>query len=96
MARFRFKKPSALVIFALLFVLFLLFLTPKILHVRTLQKRSEDLELELRRLHLENRALETELRLLTSDPVYVEKVARQQLNKAREGEIVYKVVHSKE
>ena len=37
-------------------------------------------------------ALEYELRLLKDDPVYLEKVARAQFNKAKEGEVVYKVV----
>jgi cell division protein FtsB len=46
----------------------------------------------LARLRKENKALETELQLLIHDPVYLEKVAREKFNKAKQGEIVYKVV----
>ena len=73
-------------------VCFILFLVPKILHVCTLQTREQGLAAEVRRLQLQNQALENELRMLRDDPVYLEKVARGKLNKAKEGEIVYKVV----
>ena len=36
--------------------------------------------------------LPEELRMLREDPVYVEKVAREKFRKAKQGEIVYKVV----
>ena len=86
------KKPVTTVVFALWIVLFLALLTPRILQVQSLKKRSENLEQELRGLKKQNDALEQELRLLHDDPVYLEKVARQQFNKAKEGEIVYKVI----
>ena len=54
------------------------------------------LETELRKLQEENLKLENELRLLRQDPVYLEKVARRKFNKAKENEIVYKVVREGE
>lgn len=86
------KKSVTVVIFAVLGVLFVVFLTPKLIQIQSLQKRSDKLERETAGLRAKDRALETELRLLRDDPVYVEKVAREKFNKAKEGEIVYKVV----
>lgn len=73
-------------------VLFVAFLTPKVLQISALQARSNNLEVELQNLKAENKSLETELRLLRDDPVYIERVAREKLSKAKEGEIVYRVV----
>ena len=64
--------------------------------VQKLKERSRGLEQELRNLKKQNDTLERELRLLRDDPVYLEKVARAQFNKAKEGEIVYKVVREGE
>ena len=60
--------------------------------VQSLKARSENLDAEIRKLRVQNKALETELKMLREDPVYIEKVARSKFNKAKEGEIVYKVV----
>ncbi|MBI4353399.1 MAG: septum formation initiator family protein [Candidatus Omnitrophica bacterium] len=86
------RKPAAVVIFALLAAAFVMLLAPRALQVRKLRIQSKNLDAEIQRLQLENRALEEELRLLRDDPVYLEKVAREKFNKARQGEIVYKVV----
>ena len=92
MADFPLRKPVTAIIFLLLTALFVVFLTPRILQVQALRKRSENLEKEIAELKKQNDALEGELKLLREDPVYLEKVARAQFNKAKEGEIVYKVV----
>ena len=86
------KKPVTLVIFAVLAVLFVVFVTPKIIKIQNLQKRSDGLKDDIARLKAHDASLEAELRLLRDDPVYVEKIAREKFNKAKEGEIVYKVV----
>ena len=86
------KKPVTAIFFILLFVLFVIFISPKIIRIGNLSRRSDNLENEITRLKAEDKSLETELRLLRDDPVYVEKVAREKFNKAKEGEIVYKVV----
>ena len=87
------KKPGALGYFSSFFFVFLVLLSPKLLEVRRLEMRSDALSREIERLRAENKALDGELRSLREDPVYLEKVARQKFNKAKEGEIVYKVVH---
>jgi cell division protein DivIC len=86
------KNATTAVVFALFFALFVALVAPRVLQVQKLSQRSETLEAELRRLKAENDQLEAELRLLKDDPVYLEKVARSQFNKAKEGEVVYKVV----
>ena len=90
------KKPGTVLAFGLLSALFIVFLTPKVVHVAKLEMRSRHLETEIRKIRLENQALENELRLLKEDPVYLEKVAREKFNKAKQGEIVYKVVREGE
>jgi cell division protein DivIC len=86
------EKPATAAVFAVLLLLFVVLLAPRMLQVQKLKERSAGLEQELRELKKKNNALEQELRLLRDDPVYLEKVARSQFNKAKEGEIVYKVV----
>lgn len=79
-------------IFLVIGALFVILLVPRIMKVEALKKRSSDLDTELKKLQTENKSLETELQLLREDPTYIEKVARQKLNKAKPGEIVYKIV----
>ena len=86
------KKPVTALVFISLLVLFVALIAPRVLQVQSLKSRSVSLEQELRDLKKQNDRLETELRLLRDDPVYLEKVARQEYNKAKEGEIVYKIV----
>ena len=86
------ERPATLAVFGVLLVVFVMLLLPRMFEVRKLKKRSSDLETQLRDLKKQNDALEGELRMLRDDPVYLEKVARAQFNKAKEGEIVYKVV----
>ena len=90
------KKPATAVVFIVLLALFIVLLAPRVLQNRTLEERSENLEKELNVLKIDNKKLESELRLLRDDPVYLEKVARQKFSKAKQGEIVYKVVREGE
>ena len=90
------KKPVTALVFIALAILFVALIAPRAMQVQSLNARSQDLEQELRDLKKQNDRLEMELRLLRDDPVYLEKVARQQFNKAKEGEIVYKVVREGE
>lgn len=87
------KSGAALIILALCGV-YLALLMPRLLKVGQLQERSSNLDEQLIKLRQSNAQLEKELKLLQSDPVYLEKVARGKFNKAKEGEIVYKVVRN--
>lgn len=86
------KKPGAILIFVALLGVYLALLFPRLVKVNELSNRSAKLDEELKKIRVENQKLEQELRMLQSDPVYIEKVAREKFNKAKEGEIVYKVV----
>ena len=90
------KKPVTALVFLSLLAAFVALIAPRVMQVQSLKTRSASLEQELRELKKQNDRLETELRLLRDDPVYLEKVARQEYNKAKEGEIVYKVVREGE
>ena len=81
-----------MLVFLVLVFLFVVLLAPRMLQVENLKVRSRDLEIELKKLQTQNLLLENELRLLRDDPVYLEKVAREKFNKAKQGEIVYKIV----
>ena len=80
----------------MLLAAFAVLLAPHLMQVHELRVRSENLETELQKIRQENQQLELELRLLREDPVYLEKVARAKFNKAKPGEIVYKVVREGE
>ncbi|PIU40548.1 MAG: hypothetical protein COT00_01135 [Candidatus Omnitrophica bacterium CG07_land_8_20_14_0_80_50_8] len=90
------KRPGMALIFLLLLLIFAVLLAPRVMQVHSLQVRSENLEAELTRIKLENQQLENQLRQLREDPVYLEKVARVKFNKAKQGEIVYKIVREGE
>jgi cell division protein FtsB len=57
-----------------------------ILHLMSQRERAAALERELQALRAENLLLAGEIRALRSDPAAVERLAREQLGFAREGE----------
>ena len=76
-------------------VLLYLFL-PVSLKLKKLKAQFADLEADIQRLSARNQVLENELRLLKTDPVYVESVARKTFNKSKDGEVIYKLVEPEE
>ncbi len=90
------KRPAIILVYLALLLVFTILLAPRLFQVQSLKARSENLEIELKKIKQENQQLETELRLLREDPVYLEKVARTKLNKAKQGEIVYRIVREGE
>lgn len=56
-----------------------------------LQHRAARLEAEIAALDAENRRLVAEMDRLQHDPLYLERVARTKLGRARKGEVIYKV-----
>ena len=87
-------RANQVLIYVVIAGVFVALLAPRFLQVQKLRARSSDLENELRALKKQNEMFEMELRLLKDDPVYLEKVARAKFNKAKEGEIVYKIVRN--
>ena len=86
------KRPVAAILIAVVAAVFIALLAPRVMQVRELSERRDGLQNELIVLKRKNAELEGELRLLRDDPVYLEKIARRKFNKAKEGEIVYRVV----
>lgn len=66
--------------------------TPAVSKLVRLNQKAVELEDDIKRLMVENRVLENEMKLLNEDPVYVERVARRLFRKAKEGEIIYRIV----
>ncbi|MBR3881390.1 MAG: septum formation initiator family protein [Mailhella sp.] len=56
---------------------------------QSLKERKAELSQELSELDAQRAALSKEIRLLKTDPAYVEKVIRQRLNYVRKNEILY-------
>ncbi len=56
-----------------------------------LTQRNRELELKMKQLKVENKFLAQRQHKLQTDPVFAESVARQQLNAAKEGEVIYKI-----
>ncbi len=90
------KRPSTIAVVIVLAAACLALLAPKIASIQKLQTRSNALQAELNKIRRQNAELELELKLLRDDPVYLEKIARGKFNKAKEGEIVYRIVREGE
>lgn len=60
-----------------------------IMEYRALKQQHGSLKAEIARLDAENMILSRDIRLMQSDPLYVEKMVRQRLHYLRDNEIVY-------
>ncbi len=69
---------------------------PNYLRIRELARQNRELEQAIKEIAQANKRLSEEHRKLQSDPIYLEKVAREKLGVARKGEIVYKVLPAPE
>ncbi|MFC1624739.1 septum formation initiator family protein [Candidatus Omnitrophota bacterium] len=86
MAKIRIR-PLYVIIALILFVIFL----PGYAKFMELRARNIDLENEIKRLEQENVRLYKEKKRLEEDIDYVEKIARESMGVAREGEIPMKI-----
>jgi len=60
--------------------------------MQDLKQKNLDYERQIEVLKAKKAKLEEEKRLLESDPLYLEKVAREKMGLIREGEVVYEIV----
>jgi cell division protein FtsB len=78
-----------------LFVLALLvhdvFGTHGFLAMRRTRNEIEKVQKEIDRLNKENRQLADEVKALKTDPRYIEKIAREDLGLAKDGEVIIKI-----
>lgn len=75
-----------IVIFSLLIYLF----SPNFVRLTKAYRQIQVLEDEIERLQSQNQSLQDDVSRLKSDPLYVEKIAREELGMARPKEIIYK------
>lgn len=57
-----------------------------------LAQKNRHVELKSNKLIVDNKFLQEKQKRLQSDPIYAESVARQKLNVAKDGEMVYKII----
>jgi cell division protein DivIC len=84
-------KPKTLLAIVVLVVLPFVFV-PLLTKLHSLKQQNVSLKAEVAKLSAQEQLLSHELELLKEDPVYIEHVARKTFGKAKEGEIVYKLV----
>ena len=77
-----------LIAFGALIVIY--FYWPNFVKLHRLSKREQTLRAEIERLERENQHLRDRIFALEHDPVYVEKVARDELGLSRPDEVIYK------
>lgn len=82
---------NAIWLFAVTLIVFIYFL-PSYTKMQDLKQKNHDYAQQIRALMAQNAKLLEEKRLLETDPVYLEKVAREKMGLVREGETVYKIM----
>ncbi len=60
--------------------------------LQELRDKNHELEDRIKRLKVENSLLAQELKLIESDPVYQEKIAREKMGVVRKGEVPIRIV----
>ncbi len=88
-------KKNIIIFFALFFILGLLFL-PGYRKLNEMRTKNEKLLHEIKKLKKKNLQLSRERRKLKKDRSYIEKIARQELGLARDGEIIFKIENEAE
>lgn len=81
---------NAIGLFVLTIIVLIIFL-PSYTKMQDLKQKNLDYKKQIEQLQQEALELREEKRLLESDPVYLEKVAREKMGLIREGEVVYKI-----
>ena len=81
---------SALGLFILTIIVLIIFL-PSYTKMQDLKQKNLDYKRQIEQLQQKSAELREEKRLLETDPVYLEKVAREKMGLIREGEVVYKI-----
>jgi len=86
------EKKKIIVLSVLGLILLGVIFIPGYLKIKRLVRQNRELERQIKETKQANRRLEEEQEKLESDPVYLEKVLREKLGLAKEGEIIYKVL----
>jgi cell division protein FtsB len=73
-------------------VFLLVVFLPGYTKLQELRDRSRELGVKIKQLRVENALLEQELKRITKDPLYQEKVIREKMGAVRKGEIPIKLI----
>ena len=80
-----------LVVFVAVLLVHDIFGTHGFLAMRRTRNEIEKVQTEIERLNKENRQLADEVKALKTDPRYIEKIAREDLGLAKDGEVIIKI-----
>lgn len=82
---------NAIWLFCLTIIILVIFL-PSYAKMQDLKAKNLDYTARIKDLTQQNKQFREEKKRLEQDPVYLEKVAREKMGVAREGEVIYKLV----
>jgi cell division protein FtsB len=89
------SSPSKIVVFLVVGALLLIIFLPGFIKYRKLAIRNANLKKQIEEVKNNNIRLKQESELLKNDTFYMERVARERMGVAKEGEVVYKIVPPK-
>ena len=78
-------------LFGIIVFLLVMFL-PGYTKLQELREKNTNLEIKIKRLHVDNALLEQELKQAENDPIYQEKIAREKMGVVRKGEVPVKII----
>lgn len=82
--------------FIIVFIFGLCSLVPALSRFLELREKNENVGKNIQEMAQANKLLYEKQRKMQTDAVYAEAVARQQLNVAKEGEVIYKILPKKQ
>ena len=88
---FRFKNFGKYKFFVVICILGVLSLIPSFSRLQDLVAKNKEVRSNIKQVTLKNKILYERQYRLQTDPVYAESVARQKLNVAKEGEMIFKI-----
>ena len=80
-----------IIIIAAFVLLILIIFLPSFSRMQDLKRRNQEFKDEIKFLAEKNKQLFEEKKRLIEDPVYLEKVAREKMGIAKEGEVIYRI-----
>lgn len=86
-------KKNIFLVLAIIIIALVIYL-PSYTRLQNLRDKNQELRDKITALEEKNARLAEEKQLLDEDPVYLEKVARDKMGIAREGEVIFKMTPS--
>jgi cell division protein DivIC len=89
-------KTKIIILSILVAVILVIIFIPGYLKIKKLVRQNKELESQIVQIKQRNLRLKEEQKRLISDPIYLEKVAREKLGVVRKGEELYRVLPPQE